>query len=238
MRLLSWNIQMGLRLPRVVEAITAQPELDFVALQEASVHDGVDDAERIARALGPTYRWWQVTAQELRGEPQANAAIWDTRSIAVDGRSVLELPEPTGRVLGVLPPSRRTALRLDGTHAGRRVAIHVVHLDVWGVTHKVAQFRAVLDDAAQPPRPDLGVIAGDLNTYGPPRIRSWSQIHRHAGDQGYRDVSSPIEWTHAAGRMRQKLDWIFVGPRQVPARAEVVHVGGSDHRPLLLELRA
>lgn len=236
MRLLCWNIQLGRRLAAVTEAVIASAPLDLVALQEASVHDGVEDAEVIARSLGPSYRWWQVTAQHLRGKPQANAVVWDSDSVAVKGRRVIELPTPSGRVLRTVRPSRRSALHVEGRAGGRTLSLHVVHLDVLGVTHKVAQFQAVLDDATASAPADVALIAGDLNTYGPARLRPWVALDRAATRAGYAELTGQVAWTHAAGRLRQKLDAVFARPAGTLATARVLAVDASDHRPLLVEL--
>ena len=239
MRLVSWNIQLGRRLDAVEGALAklaAEAPLDLVALQEASVHAGVEDAQAIAARLGPSYVGWQVTAQHLRGEPQANAVVWDTARVAIEARDVLELPTPAGRVLRALPPSRRSALRIEGTAGGTPFRLHVVHLDVLGLTHKVAQFRTVLEDARRRPPIELAIIAGDLNTYGPARLRPWTVLDRAAASTGYREVTAEAAWTHAAGRLRQKLDADFVSPPGTPAAGRVLPIDASAHRPLLVEL--
>ena len=239
MRLVSWNIQLGHRLDGVQAALAqlaATAPVDLVALQEASVHAGVEDAAAIAARLGPSYRWWQVTAQHLRGRPQANAVVWDSDRVELTTREVVELPTPAGRVLRALPPTRRSALRVEGTAAGRSLRLHVVHLDVLGLAHKVAQFAAVVEDARSRPATELALIAGDLNTYGPARLRPWSVLDRTAARAGYREVTSEAAWTHAAGRFRQKLDAVFVSPAATAASGRVLPVDASDHRPLLVEL--
>jgi len=80
-RICTWNIQLGLQLDTILAAIETEADfsgLDLLALQEASLHDQVEDAFRIAEALGPTYDYFQVTAQLLGEAPQANALVWNT----------------------------------------------------------------------------------------------------------------------------------------------------------------
>ena len=59
MRICTWNIQLGRRLDAVLKAVRTHPDfarLDLFAVQEASIHDGREDAAAIAEALGPEYR--------------------------------------------------------------------------------------------------------------------------------------------------------------------------------------
>src|ERR1700688_2870065 len=79
MRICTWNIQLGLRLEAVLDAVAGHPDfgkVDLLALQESSIHDGRPDAEAIAEVLGPEFRSFQATAQMLRGRDQGNALIW------------------------------------------------------------------------------------------------------------------------------------------------------------------
>ena len=66
MRICTWNIQLGLRLEAVLDAVAGHPDfgkVDLLALQESSIHDGRPDAEAIAEVLGPEFRSFQATAQ-------------------------------------------------------------------------------------------------------------------------------------------------------------------------------
>lgn len=66
MRICSWNIQLGARLDAVLDAIEREPsfkEVDVLALQEASIHEGVPDAAAIAKRLGGGFEFFQATAQ-------------------------------------------------------------------------------------------------------------------------------------------------------------------------------
>src|SRR5437879_13475687 len=123
MLICTWNIQLGRRLDRILEAVRTHHDfarLDVMALQEASVHDGRTDAEAIASALGPEYRSFQATAQ-LRGErSQANALIWRQGSFEL-GRS----PEVV-----TLPGRRGIQVRRVERNAARAATPHA-RKDVW-----------------------------------------------------------------------------------------------------------
>lgn len=236
LRIATWNVHLGLRLNRVLEELAAMPRLDLLALQEVSEHGGRPDADRVAEALGPRFRAWQVRAQHLRGMPQGNALVWDSLRVEVAERTVLDLPTPAGRLLKRLPPSRRNALVVDGCVGRRSLRVVVVHLDVLGIAHKHAQLSAVLDDAASRPEADLALIAGDLNTYGHPGAMRWTGLRALAARRGFEEVSTGIRWTHSAARVRQKLDAVFAAPRGLHHRAWTLPTAASDHRPVLVEL--
>src|SRR4029077_7124959 len=102
MRICTWNIQLGLRLDAVLDAVTNHPDfatVDMLAVQEASVHDGRQDAEAIAQAMGPAYRYFQATAQMLRGRDQGNALIWRAKDFAPVTPTVVTLSGTAGAQL-------------------------------------------------------------------------------------------------------------------------------------------
>lgn len=236
LRIATWNVHLGLRLPEILHELRALPRLDVLALQEVSEHGGRQDAARIAEALGPGYRAWQVRAQHLRGRPQANALVWDSNRIEIGARWVLDLPTPSGRLLRALPATQRNALVAEGCAGRRSVRITVVHLDVLGIAHKHAQLTHLLDQVAARDPVDLALIAGDLNTYGHAGTMRWSRLRAMARHRGYEEVSGGIRWTHSAARVRQKLDAVFAAPPGLAHRAYAAATAASDHRPVIVEL--
>ena len=242
MRICSWNIQLGRRLDAVLDLVgreAAFRALDVLALQEASVHDGVPDGAAIATALGGEYRYFQATAQRRNGHEQANALIWrngvvsDSREPAViplPGSAQIEVGAPESLLLRVVPPQTRMAIRAES----ESTRIYVAHLDVLGFTHKLEQFRAVLADmAARPPVP-LTLVAGDLNTFGPVRPHLWKRIAAAAEGAGLVNLTSTIYRTHWTG---QKLDAIYASST-VPFshRAWTLSARASDHLPVFAEI--
>ncbi|MEP7105806.1 MAG: endonuclease/exonuclease/phosphatase family protein [Chloroflexota bacterium] len=235
LRVCSWNLQLGLRLDTILEAVGELGSPDLVALQEASSTEGVEDAARVAERLGPDYEWWQVTAQRLRGRDQANAVVWNRRRVSLTERDAVALPTPAGRVLRTLR-TRRNALMVEGEAAGRRLRFYSVHLDVLGIAHRRSQLAAVLEhDAARPPV-DLTVIAGDLNTFGVNGRPAWAALHALAEVRGFEDVTARVGWTQARYGVRQKLDAVLARPAHLVRRAWALEVAGSDHIPVLAEI--
>jgi endonuclease/exonuclease/phosphatase family metal-dependent hydrolase len=244
MRICSWNIQLGARLEAVFEAVEEErafKEIDVLALQEASIHDGVTDAEAIASRLGPDFQHFQATAQQRRGLAQANALIWRKRALgSVEPPQVVPLPEsptidvgpPERMLLRVIPPQSRMAVRAESPD----VRIYVVHLDVVGFTHKLEQFKAVLADMqARHPVP-LTLVAGDLNTFGPVRPHLWRRIASSAQKSGLVNLTADVKRTHWTG---QKLDAIYAASRvPIAHRAWTESTHASDHLPVFADIQA
>ncbi|GAC1638332.1 MAG: hypothetical protein NVS9B11_02430 [Candidatus Dormibacteraceae bacterium] len=240
MRVCTWNIQLGLKLDAIVHAVRTRPDfkgLDLFCLQEASIHGGRDDAAVITEAMGTGYRHFQATAQLSRGQEQGNALIWRRGAFEPTDPSILSL---TNSVLAKMPRVERTLLRAIAPQ--QRIAIraespamrvYVVHLDVIGFKHKVEQLRAVITDNAARPRVPLTVVAGDLNTFGPPGLQLWRRLAATTADAGLVDVTRKIGRTHWTA---QKLDAIFVKSGVFTSRAWTLDVHASDHHAVFADI--
>ncbi len=244
MRVCTWNILLGLRLGKIVEVIQQHADfrgLDLLALQEASVHDARPDAETIAHALGEAsgfeYEWFQATAQKFRGREQANAIIW-RRGMFTHEPAVVSLSHLPGlrlkrierTLLRAIPPQRRIAIRAES----EAMRVYVMHLDVIGFAHKHEQFKAIVSDMSERPAVPLTVLAGDLNTFGPPRLQLWRRIRATAHAAGLVELTRSLRRTHWMG---QKLDAIYVaGEVGVAHRAWTLMVRASDHLPVFADL--
>jgi endonuclease/exonuclease/phosphatase family metal-dependent hydrolase len=238
-RICTWNILLGLRLQKVLEAVTTHRdfhELDLFAVQEASVHDGRPDAEAIAEAMGPGYAWFQATAQLFRGREQANALIW-RRELFDDPPQVVSLSDlPSERLtraertlLRAIPPQKRIAIRAESD----AMRVYVMHLDVVGFTHKLEQFRAIVTDMTSRQPVPLTLIAGDLNTFGPPRLQLWRRIRAAAHEAKLVDLTHGLRRTHWTA---QKLDAIYAaGAVGTTHRAWTLNVRASDHLPVFAD---
>jgi endonuclease/exonuclease/phosphatase family metal-dependent hydrolase len=240
-RICTWNIQLGRRLEAVLDAVTTHPDfagVDMLAVQEASVHDGRQDAEAIAHAMGPEYLYFQATAQMLRGRDQGNALIWRKAGFAPVTPQLVTLSSTAAgsfsraerTLLRAVPPQRRIAIRADSP----ALRVYVVHLDVIGFTHKLEQFRAVIRDMAAQPAVPLTLVAGDLNTFGVPRLQMWRRIRLVARAAGLVELTRSIRRTHWTA---QKLDAIY-GRAAAPYKhhAWVLKVRASDHLPVFADI--
>jgi len=144
MRICTWNILLGLRLNKVLEAVRTLPDfrgVDLIALQEASVHDGRPDAEAVAEALGEGYAYFQATAQLFRGREQGNALIWrrelfephSPEVVSLSGLPTMRITRVERTLLRAIPPQKRIAIRAESA----ALRVYVMHLDVVGFTHKL-----------------------------------------------------------------------------------------------------
>ncbi len=248
-RLCTWNIQLGLQLDTILDALGSYRDfagLDLLALQEASIHNR-EDARTIAARLGPAYDCYQVTAHFLAGRPQANALVWNTERMQVQAYDHVRLPH-AGEVqlsrreralLRALPSQTRLSLVVEGMTGLGKLRLYVAHLDVIGFAHKRAQYVHILNDARERAPVDLTILAGDLNTF---KIRSrptWWQLRDAAQVEGFQDLTGEIRWTQAVPSLglKQKLDAIFVRPaRPVQSRAWSLEIPGSDHIPVFAEI--
>jgi endonuclease/exonuclease/phosphatase family metal-dependent hydrolase len=236
LRIATWNVAYGHKLPVVLESVRALPERDLISLQELSIHDERVDAQSIASRLGGSWRSEQVTAQVVAGRTQANGILWDSRRMELESLDTIDLPTPSGRVMRALPPQRRNAVVANLRMGALRLRFYAVHLDVFGIAHKHAQLAAVLDDASGRATTDLVLIAGDMNTYGIGGRPRWAELRRLAAAANFEEVTSGIGWTHRALGVRQKLDAVFAAPRGLPHRAWRMPLPGSDHVPVLVDL--
>ena len=241
MRICTWNILLGLRLNKVLEAVRTLPDfrgVDLIALQEASVHDGRPDAEAVAEALGEGYAYFQATAQLFRGREQGNALIWrrelfephSPEVVSLSGLPTMRITRVERTLLRAIPPQKRVAIRAESA----ALRVYVMHLDVVGFTHKLEQFRAIISDMrARHPVP-LTLIAGDLNTFGPPRLQLWRRIRAAAHEAELVELTRGLRRTHWTA---QKLDAIYAGAAVAAQhRAWTLNVRASDHLPVFAEI--
>lgn len=224
----------------VVDAVSTVADfmhLDLLCLQEASVHSGVQDAAIIAEAMGGGYDHFQATAQHRNGFEQGNALVWRRRTFEPAAPQVMSLDTLVANMtraertlLRAVPPQRRIAIRAESAD----VRVYVVHLDVIGFTHKLEQLKAVITDMNARQHAPLTIVAGDLNTFGPPRLQLWRRLAASAGEAGLVDVTRQIRRTHWTS---QKLDAIFVrSDGQLRHRAWTLHLRASDHQPVFADI--
>jgi endonuclease/exonuclease/phosphatase family metal-dependent hydrolase len=240
-RVCTWNIQLGLRLDAVLDAVRTRADfkgLDLFCLQEASVHSGRTDAARIAEAMGPGYEYFQVTAQVHRGLEQANALVWRRETFQPGQPQVVSLSSSIAvnmrrlerTLLRAIAPQRRIAIRAESSD----LRVYVVHLDVIGYEHKIEQLRAVIADMAARPHVPLTIVAGDLNTFGPPGLQLWRKLAATAEEAGLVEVTSEVKRTHWTS---QKLDAILAqADAPLASRAWALNLRASDHQPVFAEL--
>jgi endonuclease/exonuclease/phosphatase family metal-dependent hydrolase len=238
-----------LELDRILSSIDRTEDfadLDLLALQEASVHRGREDAEAIAARLGPDFRHHQVETHILQGHVQANALIWNSSrvrilekdSLVLPGRQENRLSRTERTLLRVARVQQRMALVFDTWIAGQAIRLYVAHLDVLGYQHKLLQFNRILEDLEARDEADITILAGDLNTFKMATRPRWTRLRSAAEDAGLEDLTSDIKWTlRSRVPARQKLDAIFVKCERPLAYASwSLDLPGSDHIPVFAEI--
>ena len=238
-RLLSYNIQVGIRtatfgeyltggwkhlLPhrerlRTLAAIADQMrDYDLVAVQETdagSLRTGfLSQTEYLARRAG--YPWWTERTNRRMGR-FAQHSIGALARVAPTRVTPLALP---GRVPG------RGALKLDFGVGAARVSIVIVHLALGRQTRQ-RQLDFIAELIRDAPH---AVVMGDFNApHGAPEMRRFFDCT---------DLVEPIERlnTWPAWRPLHNFDHILTTPELDVRRLEVLDVSQSDHLPVALEL--
>lgn len=263
-RMATWNLNFGLELPEILTTIEKTKDfkgLDFLALQEASIHHGKEDAQAIATLLGDEYSYFQMTAQTQKGYPQANALIWNGKRVTSASTEIFEMPpfhsesrlhkpykkifDAEYRVAVVLKTifQRRISLVTEGEIYGSTFRLYVIHFDLLNLASKTKQMNFVIQDSNRRRHVDTEIIAGDINTFRYFKFPTWSGIQRLAQHEGFVDLTTHIPYTYFDRRHsrrippEQKLDAIFVRQSpQLPNRSWGLDVKGSDHIPIFANI--
>jgi len=264
----TWNLHYCIELNKILNNIRINKNfanIDFLMLQEVSLHDGIEDASLIANHLGEDYTYFQATAQTLKKDiPQANALIWNKKKIEIDCFDIVELPPlhkgsrlhiPYKKIFdkehklviflrNVL--QKRISLLLEGKIYKKTFRIYVVHFDIVGFATKKRQMSFILEDSNQRKNVDIEIIAGDLNTFKYFNMPQWKSIKESTEKAGFVDLTTNIKWTFSDSRFpkthfaRHKLDTIFIrdiaNPTKLDYQSWSLDISGSDHIPVFAKI--
>ena len=260
-RICTWNIHFGRELDKILDSISTNSDFkkcDCLMLQEASIHNGREDAREIAAVLGKRYAYIQVTAQTVHQQPQANAFIWNAQKIQINTVEVLEMPpfHPKARVYKYYMRifdkehaiavflrwvlQKRISLVIEGNIYGKSFRMYIVHFDIVGLASKKKQMAFLVDDSNLRKAVEMEIIAGDLNTFKFFQLPSWASVRQLAERAGFQDVTTNIPWTYVDKRVpsKHKLDAIFI--RERSAKFEYKSwsndIPGSDHIPIFANI--
>lgn len=217
LRLATYNIQLGLQLPRVAALIQREPGLataEILALQEA-------DEAAVERLAGNTFgfAYYASSCHPSTGR-NFGPAILSRWPILDHGKLVLPGAD---RGRGLLRVAVRATILLRGT----RVRVYALHLStLWEATSRGqdTQARAVVEDAAASDEPVL--VIGDLNRRGAARVFEKA---------GYEWLTRDVGRTHLVW----SFDHMFsrgMPIRRVAAGAVPDGLGASDHRAVVAEV--
>ena len=235
MRVVSWNIELGLGVDRAIDALATHPKLkdaDLVLLQE------MDDVgtEQIARALGLSFGYRAGCKHTDTGKPFGNAIL--ARG-DVGEATALRLPH-LGRFMGMRRVAVNAVVSIP-TMAGSDDRADAIEISVWSVhaeistlPHKqqVAQYRTIADHVIADRYPAT-IVGGDFNTASQRSIRGLVDNMERAGTRRVLDAG-----THSFVRFGRpwELDHLFVAGLEVAANGVVRGHGASDHDPVWADL--
>jgi endonuclease/exonuclease/phosphatase family metal-dependent hydrolase len=244
---LNWNIDRGKNLADIKEQIS-QLKPDVCIFQEVDLGarrtHGADVAKELAEAFGMNY----VFAPEFRELGQGTA-----EDPAYHGQALLTtLPVRASRLIrfehqsGWWKPRRllasrvpllqrreggRVALVAELDNGGKALVIYNLHLESKGTEQlRLEQLEEVIDDAKRYPAETPVIIAGDFNTFV-----FHSRLIPRLREAGFRSVfGDRRERTHV---ILGELDWVFARGSIEFEQGRVLHVPGSDHYPITVDLR-
>jgi endonuclease/exonuclease/phosphatase family metal-dependent hydrolase len=245
--ILNWNIDRGKNLEDIKEQIR-QRKPDLCIFQEVDLGarrtHGEDVAKELAEAFGMNYVFapeflelGQGTSEDPAYHGQAllttlpvsssrmirfehQSGWWKPRKLLISSVPLLQRRE-----------GGRVALVAELDNGGKPLIIYNLHLESKGTEElRLQQLEEVLDDAKRYPRETPVIIAGDFNTLSfhsrlIPRLRE-AGFRSAFGDQRVR--------THV---IVGALDWVFVRGSIEYEHQKVLHVPGSDHFPISVDVR-
>lgn len=225
-KVVSWNIELGLGVETAIENLATIAELqapDILLLQEMSP----DSTRRIADELGMAFRYSAPAHHPKTKQPFGNAVLspWPLTETT-------EIPLPhSARVQGQTRAATSATVTVDGVVViAYSVHIETVLLELRRRRHQV---RTVAEHAAGSPAPGPAVIGGDFNSASKRSLTAFDRtldgfgFHRLTGaDPTFGRFGRPFALDHIYGR---HLELIEAGV----ARAATA----SDHQPVWAYVR-
>ncbi len=230
LRVMTFNIESGARgLDGVAEVIRgARP--DIVALQEVDLGSsragGLDQTAVLAERAGlPYHAHFRTT--DLYGGAYGIALL---SRFPLEALEQYPLPVPQGA-------EPRTVVHALMQVAGREISVYLTHLirRPFNEEARVRQSALIAALLAKDPRPKL--LMGDLNDDpGSHAVRLLSRALTDvavASGQGLEGTFPlPLPFSPAL-----RIDYVLACDAFVPVRSAVLHVGASDHYPVIADLR-
>ncbi len=227
-RVVSWNINRGLRLQRVIEFL-ASAKADLVLLQESDLNarrtHHVNIAKEISQKLQMNYvfgREFQELTQGSRASPayhgQATLSRWPLSN---------SLQERLGG---------RLALVSAANIAGKTIVTYNLHLESKGDDElRRSQLGEALEDARRYDWNTPAVLAGDFNldVSGGDAASAITRAQFKDAFANQHAATTP----HSLLEQGQTIDWIFTrGPIRSIEPQVLRSISASDHYPLSITL--
>ncbi|MET0404905.1 MAG: endonuclease/exonuclease/phosphatase family protein [Cystobacter sp.] len=227
LRVMTFNIQSGLRGIDKVAAVIRDASPDIVALQEVDVRSlragGLDQAAVLAERTGLPYFAHFRTTSLFGGD----------YGVALLSRFPLESVQqhPLPVLTGTEP---RTVAHALLKVKGQEVSIYVTHLTQRPFKNeiRVRQSMAIMALMNQDPRPKL--LMGDLNDT--PESSVLRLFKRELMDVFAQRGEGPAITYPLPVIPSLRLDYVLASDRFMPRSSKVLRVKASDHFPVLAEL--
>jgi endonuclease/exonuclease/phosphatase family metal-dependent hydrolase len=245
--ILNWNIDRGKNLDEIKDQIR-QHKPKLCIFQEVDLGARRTHGEDVAKELAKTFGMNYVFAPEFRELGQGTA-----EDPAYHGQALLTtLPVRSSRMIrfehqsGWWKPRKllissvpllqrreggRVALIAELDNGGKPLVVYNLHLESKGSEQlRLQQLEEVLDDAQRYPPETPVIVAGDFNTFV-----FHSRLIPKLREAGFRNVlgDRPVR-THV---ILGELDWVFVRGSIEYQDGQVLHVPGSDHFPITVDVR-
>jgi len=243
LRILSWNIERGLQLPKILDFVRKM-DADLLLLQEVDLNarrtHRHDIAADLAQALNLNYAFgmeFQELSEGTSASPAYHGMATLTRGQLLRARIIRfrdqsafwkprwfvpDLPAFQRRLGG------RMALVVESMIHARKVVSYNVHLESRGNDAlRLRQLNQVLADRSTYDDDPLVVIGGDFNLHA-----GVGDVARALGDAGFHDAVGLPERPTTTAHHPRAIDWIFVS--DVLRCEGQVHddIRASDHNPV------
>jgi endonuclease/exonuclease/phosphatase family metal-dependent hydrolase len=220
LRIATVSLRRGLVRPEPVVDLVRRLDVDVLSVQELTPR--ADEGLRGA-GIGKVLPWAHVLPAGPGSVPAASGAVWTRLSAEAAGAVPGAFEQPTARI------------RVPGARPVELTAVHA-----WPPSTSPRSVRTWESDLAALPAPDpevLRVLAGDFNAT-PDHAALRAVLRRGWADAAQR-AGRGLAWTWRPLRLpwpRLALDHVLVDPRIAVAGVGLVHVAGSDHRAVVVDL--
>lgn len=230
LRVMTFNIQSGVRGLEGVAEVIRQAGPDIVALQEVDLGSrrasGLDQAAVLAQRTGLTHHAHFRTT-DLHGGAYGIALL---SRFPVEALAQYPLPVPRGA-------EPRTVVHAVLQVAGREVSVYLTHLirRPFNADSRLRQSALIAGLLARDSRPKL--LMGDLNDdpgSRPVRLlrRDLTDVFAATGQGPDGTYPLPLPFSPAL-----RIDYVLASDAFVPLRSRVLRVAVSDHYPVIADVR-
>lgn len=225
MKVVSWNIEHGIKVDQAITELTSITELadaDIILLQEMSP----ESVAAIADGLGLDYRFGAVADSCETGRPFGNAVLspWpmgetDTIPLPLTAR---KMPQPRCAVHTTVEVNEMTVNAIS------------IHLETVLLSRRGRARQAVSAARAKNVnRPEPTVLGGDLNSASVAAIRA---MDRSLANASLTRLTDGTTETFRRFGLPFTLDHVYGRGVQATASGVVAAATASDHQPIWVEL--